>query len=159
MQTMRQANSPSENPTRSPRHAAAGDGRLFQSGCGTAKNHVSGSALLVTLGMLAIATTLVFAFVLAARTERIASRQARDRAMARHHLDTALSIVMEFQLPLRLQGIGGNRLASANGLTGGFDRWAPYGTDASRHFLPNLFTSYESDTPAPSRMSRPWSIA
>ncbi len=110
-----------------------------------------GSALLVTLGMLAIATMLVFAFVLVARTERIAARQARDRATARHHLDTALGIVMSYQLPLRLQGIDGNHLASANGLTGGFDRWAPYGQDGERHFLPNLFTSYESDRACPTK--------
>lgn len=110
-----------------------------------------GSALLVTLGMLAIATMLVFAFVLAARTERIAARQARDRTTARHHLDTALGIVMNYQLPLRLQGINGNHLASANGLTGDFDRWAPFGEDGARFFLPNLFTSYDSDRAVPTK--------
>ncbi len=54
-----------------------------------------GSALVVTLGLLAVLALLVFAFAFSARTERFAARHDRDRVVARQYLDVALAAAME----------------------------------------------------------------
>ena len=49
----------------------------------------SGSALVITLGLLAVLGLLVFGYVYSARTERFAARHARDRVTARQFVDLA----------------------------------------------------------------------
>lgn len=55
----------------------------------------SGSALVITLGLLAVLGLLVFGYVFSARTERFAARHARDRVTARQFVDLALDAAIE----------------------------------------------------------------
>ena len=55
----------------------------------------SGSALVITLGLLAVLGLLVIGYVYSARTERFAARHARDRVTARQFVDLALNAALE----------------------------------------------------------------
>ena len=110
-------------------------------------NRKAGSALLVTLGLLAVASALIFAFALSARTERLASRRAKEGMEASEHLETALGIVMAQHLPYYLQEINfkGNFHYLSSGRTSRFDRWGNYFSNTEKYHRPSIATSYGND--------------
>ncbi|MDD5706991.1 MAG: hypothetical protein PHR35_13795 [Kiritimatiellae bacterium] len=90
------------------------------------RGQAAGSALIVTLGLLAILALLVFALAFSARTERFAARHGRDRVVARQYVDLALSQAMEQTddftrgqgNPARLNRWYGNDAIAASGAEG-----------------------------------------
>lgn len=111
------------------------------------RNGKRGSALLVTLGLLAIASALVFAFALSARTERIAARRGRESVCAAIDLDTSLAIAMAQHLPFFLRHYDPATASHypPDGKTSSFDRWLPLFDEADDYCKPSVITPYGFD--------------
>ncbi|NLB14909.1 MAG: hypothetical protein GX826_12990, partial [Gammaproteobacteria bacterium] len=110
-------------------------------------NHLdyrSGSALVITLGLLAVLAVLVFAYAFSARTERFAARNNRDRVTARQYVDLSLVQAMK-ELHFRLYTPvldENNRIFYLNaGHPARFDSWSDLFDYNNIFFKPNTFAS------------------
>lgn len=105
-------------------------------------NSKSGSALFVTLGLLAVATLLVFAFAYSSRIERIAARQARDSLAAEERIDSVIAAVMADEVPRHLYNsynqAGNGFVISSNGK---IDFRKSLVAENTAHFSKHAFTS------------------
>ncbi len=104
----------------------------------------SGSALVITLGLLAVLALLVFAFTFSARTERLAARNDRDQVTARQFVDLALvqamdKLAVHLQMPFLHQGEW--YALPSNGNPTRFDRWNDPYQDNDFLFTRNAFAS------------------
>ena len=95
----------------------------------------SGSALVITLGLLAVLGLLVFGYVYSARTERFAARHARDRLTARQFVDLALNAALDAI----------NTQTTGNGYVAGFDAFIRM-TEARGDAQPAFLDFYQTGT-------------
>lgn len=103
-----------------------------------------GVAVIVTLGLLAVITMMIFAFVLSMRSERLIARNVLDRSRAQHVLKAGLHVAI---------GITGVSLQQRNYP---FDGWNPVWSNDLSSFLggevmqtPDCFGSFDDSAGLP----------